>query len=143
MKKQEKPYLKLHIQHELAYEVISVSIIIILFGSAFLFATNLLSFNWYTVLFAFLFMGSLYLKKSCHLVIADDLLSVTYYKVSTPLSVGMTQLTEMTFHEKKRQVKLHTTSGAVTLIYLNMKNKQKLLNFIVQYYPTIDCIFIK
>ena len=143
MKKQEKPYLKLHIQQELAYEVISVSIIIILFGSAFLFATNLLSFNWYTVLFAFLFMGSLYLKKSCHLIIADDQLIVTYYKVSTPLSIDLTQLTELTFHEKQRQVKLQTTSGTVTLIYLNMKNKQKLLNFIVQYYPTIDCIFIK
>ena len=143
MKKQEKPYLKLHIQQELAYEVISISIIIILFGISFLFATNLLSFNWYTVLFALLFVVSLYLKRSCHLVIADDQLTVTHYKIATPLSIDMDELSEITFHEKKRQVMLQTTNGTVTLIYLNMKNKQKLLNVVVQHYPTIDCIFIK
>lgn len=142
MKKQEKPYFKLPIQQELAYEVISISIIVILFGVAFLFATNLLSFNWYTVLFVLLSLFVIYLKRSCHLVIADNQLTIRYYKFSKPFQIAMDSIAEMTFHEKKRQVKIKNISGAVTFIYLNMKNKEKLLNYIVQHYPEIDCIFI-
>ncbi len=142
MKKQEKPILKLHIQHELAYEIISISIIVILFGLAFLFATNLLAFNWFTVIFAILFILAIILKKSCQLIIHDNQLKIRYYKLSKTYEVDMSLITQMTFYQKKRQVSIVNLSGAEVFVYLGMKNKQKLLNYIVQYYPEIDCIVI-
>lgn len=142
MKKQEKPILKLHIQHELAYEIISISIIVILFGLAFLFATNLLAFNWFTVIFAILFILAIILKKSCQLIIHDNQLKIRYYKLSKTYEVDMSLITQMTFYQKKRQVSIVNLSGAEVFIYLGIKNKQKLLNYIVKYYPEIDCIVI-
>lgn len=142
MKKQEKPILKLHIQHELAYEIISISIIVILFGLAFLFATNLLAFNWFTVIFAILFILAIILKKSCQLIIHDNQLKIRYYKLSKTYEVDMSLITQMTFYQKKRQVSIVNLSGAEVFVYLGMKNKQKLLNYIVKYYPEIDCIVI-
>lgn len=142
MKKQEKPILKLHIQHELAYEIISISIIVILFGLAFLFATNLLAFNWFTVIFAILFIFAIILKKSCQLIIHDNQLKIRYYKLSKTYEVDMSLITQMTFYQKKRQVSIVNLSGAEVFVYLGMKNKKKLLNYIVQYYPEIDCIVI-
>lgn len=142
MKKQEKPILKLHIQHELAYEIISISIIVILFGLAFLFATNLLAFNWFTVIFAILFILAIILKKSCQLIIHDNQLKIRYYKLSKTYEVDMSLITQMTFYQKKRQISIVNLSGAEVFIYLGMKNKQKLLNYIVKYYPEIDCIVI-
>ena len=142
MKKQEKPILKLHIQHELAYEIISISIIVILFGLAFLFATNLLAFNWFTVIFAILFILAIILKKSCQLIIHDNQLKIRYYKLSNTYEVDMSLITQMTFYQKKRQISIVNLSGAEVFIYLGMKNKQKLLNYIVKYYPEIDCIVI-
>ena len=142
MKKQEKPILKLHIQHELAYEIISISIIVILFGLAFLFATNLLAFNWFTVIFAILFILAIILKKSCQLIIHDNQLKIRYYKLSKTYEVDMSLITQMTFYQMKRQVSIVNLSGAEVFVYLGMKNKQKLLNYIVKYYPEIDCIVI-
>lgn len=142
MKKQEKPILKLHIQHELAYEIISISIIVILFGLAFLFATNLLAFNWFTVIFAILFILAVILKKSCQLIIHGNQLKISYYKLSKTYEVDMSLITQMTFYQKKRQVSIVNLSGAEVFVYLGMKNKQNLLNYIVQYYPEIDCIVI-
>lgn len=142
MENQEKPHLKLHLQQELAYEIISISIIVILFGLSFLFATNLLSFNWYSIFFAVLFASGIYVKCSSHLVIENNQLTIRYYKFIKPFNLNMTQIDEMIFHHKKRQVQIKNLSGTVTLIYLNRKNKEKLLNYIVQYYPKIDCLFI-
>lgn len=142
MKNQEKPHLKLPIQQELAYEVISISIIVIFFGLAFLFATNLLSFNWYSIFFALLFVFGVYVKYSSYLVIKNNQITIRYYKYLKLIYLEISQIDEMTFHQKKRQVQIKDYNGTITLIYLNRKNKEKLLNYIVQYYPKIDCLFI-
>ena len=116
MQKQEKPILKLHIQHELAYEIISISIIVILFGLAFLFATNLLAFNWFTVIFAILFILAIILKKSCQLIIHDNQLKIRYYKLSKTYEVDMSLITQMTFYQKKRQISIVNLSGAEVFV---------------------------
>ena len=70
--------LKLNIRFELAYEVISYSILVILIGLAYVFASNLLAFNWYTVIFGVLAIF-IYFKKKKLLLIEKDVLSITIF----------------------------------------------------------------
>lgn len=134
--------MKLHLQQELAYEVISASVLVILFGLAYLFATNLLSVNFFSIIFALLFLLGIYLKLSCHIIISEDQLTICYYKYLESMNVDMKQIDELIFHQKERQIEIKDNNGHATPIFMNMKNKEKLLNYLVQYYPEIDCIFI-
>lgn len=140
--KNKKTPLKLPIRYELAYEIIFISIIIIISGLAYLFASNLLRFNWYTVLFSIITVVFLYLKYSSSLKIENDVLSIVYFKFFKVKEIDMTTIKEFIFYEKNRAIEIKSNNQLIYTIHVSEKTKKKLLNWMVNYYPDISCIYI-
>lgn len=134
---------KLKLKFELAYEVISYSTLTILIGIAFVFGSNLLTFNWYSFIFAIIAIFFLYLKRNSYLVIENHKLSIFYMQCLQKAQVDMKDIEEFNFFEQDKQVKIKTNSKQVITIHLTDRNKQRLLDWLVQYYPTIPCLYLK
>lgn len=142
MKSNIKPLIKVRVQYELAYEIIFNSLIIIFVGAAYLFASNLLNFNWYTILFGVTAILLIYFKFESYLQIENDKLTITYCKYIKSLQLDLKTISEIVFYSNKRQVEIKSNGNVVKIIYLNRKMKEKLLNYIVNHYPNIPCIYI-
>lgn len=142
MKSNIKPLIKVRVQYELAYEIIFNSLIIIFVGAAYLFASNLLNFNWYTILFGLTAILLIYFKFESYLQIENDKLTITYCKYIKSLQLDLKTINEIVFYSNKRQVEIKSNGNVVKIIYLNRKMKEKLLNYIVNHYPNIPCIYI-
>jgi hypothetical protein len=138
---EQKKLLKLRIKYELAYEIIFISSFIILFGLAYLFASNLLAFNWFTVFFGLLAAVFLYLKYQSYLLIENDVLSIVYFKFITKETIDMKTVSEFVFYEKSRIVEVKSSDKIIANLHLTNKNKQKLMTFLVKQYPNIPTIF--
>ncbi len=138
----KKKSLQLKVRYELAYEIIFNSLAIILFGISFLFATNLLRFNWYTVFFAFLTAVFLYLKNTSYLIIEDDQLKLIYFKFYQAAEIKMDYIQEFIFYENKPVVGVKTSTQGVTRIYLRERNKKRLLDWLIQQCPEISALYI-
>lgn len=134
---------KLHIQYELAYEIISYSILIIFIGIAFVFGSNLLTFNWYSLGFAILALCIIYYKRNSYLVIENNKIYVYYMKYIDKIHLDVKDIKEFNFYEQGRRVNIKTKTDKVISIHLSDKNKQKLLDHLVTNYPNIPCLFLK
>lgn len=144
MKKNNKnKSIKLPIKFELAYEIIFISSFIILIGTAYLFASNLLAFNWFTVLFGILAIGFLYLKYQSHLLIKNDVLTIIYFKWIPKETIDMKTISEVVFYENSRIVEIKSSDQVLAQMYLTNKNKQKLMDFIVKQYSNLPCFYKK
>jgi len=133
--------LKLNVRFELAYEVISYSILVILIGLAYVFASNLLAFNWYTVFFGALAIYLFFLKTKSYLLIEKDILSLYYFNFFKKKKIEMKAIDEFIFYESSRKVEIRSNKQTILIIYLKDKNKKKLLDWLVQHYPNIPCLF--
>jgi len=138
----DKKPLKLHIRFEFAYEIIYISIFIILVGLGFLFASNLLIFNWFTVFFGVLAIIFIYLKHQSYLTIENDVLTTVYLHFYTKEKIQMITVSEFVFYEDSRLVEVKSSDRVIGKIYLSEKNKRKFLNYIVNHYPEIPCLFM-
>lgn len=136
-----KPELKLHVKYELSYEIIFVSSFIILFGIAYVFASNLLTFNWFTVIFGLLAIAFIYLKHQSYLQIDNDILAIVYFKFFTKEKVQLITVSEFVFYENSRLVEVKSSDQVLARVYLTKKNKEKLLNYMVNHYSDIPCIY--
>ncbi|SHE80679.1 hypothetical protein SAMN02745249_01194 [Atopostipes suicloacalis DSM 15692] len=141
MNNKNKESLKLNVRFELAYEVISYSILVILIGLAYIFASNLLAFNWYTVIFGVLAIYIYILKNKSYLLIEQDVLSLYYYNFFKKKTIDMKTIDEFTFYESSRKVEIRSNNRTILILYLKDKNKKKLLDWLVQHYPSIPCLF--
>lgn len=142
MKNNNIPTIKLRIQYELAYEIIHYSLIFIAFGLAYIFASNLLSFNWFTVLFIILATLLIYFKKENYILIKNNMLQIIYWKFLTSKEIQMKDIKEFTFYEKSRLVEIELSNNEVLTCYLKKKQREKLLNYLILYFPRIPCILI-
>ncbi|HIZ71858.1 MAG TPA: EbsA family protein [Candidatus Atopostipes pullistercoris] len=133
--------LKLNIRFELAYEVISYSILVILIGLAYVFASNLLAFNWYTVIFGVLAIFLYILKRKSYLLIEKDVLSIYYFYFFKKKKIEMKTIDEFVFYKSSRKVEIRSNNQTILIIYLKDKKKRKLLDWLVQHYPNIPCLF--
>lgn len=143
MNSQNKDSLKLRIHFEFAYEIITISLIVIFVGLSFLFASNLLALNWFSVIFGLLAIGLLYLKLTSSLEIKNDLLTLIYLKGFRKQEIEIITIDEFVFYEDVRLVEVKSNHQVIADIYLTEKNKQKMLNYIVNEYPKIPCIILK
>ena len=134
---------KLHIEFELAYEIISYSILMIFIGIAFVFGSNLLTFNWYSLIFAIFALFMIYLKRKSYIVIEDNKLCVYYMKYIDIIHLDMNDIKEFIFYEQGRRVNIKIKTDKLIPIHLSDKNKQKLLDLLVSNYPNIPCLFLK
>lgn len=141
MKNKKIEPFRLNVCFELAYEVISYSVFIILAGLAYVFASNLLTFNWYSVIFGLLAIIIFILKKNSYLLIKDDVLYVYYLKFVKKAKIDMKAINEFVFYESNRKVEIRINKRNVLTLYLKDKNKKKLLDWLVQNYPNIPCLF--
>lgn len=140
MKNEQIPTLKLRIQFEFAIEVILTSLFIILLGIAFLFASNLLTFNWASILFGVGAIIFIYFKNLSYLEIKEDELTLCYFKYLNKKSTPMNQVNQFVFHENNLLIEVHTKNKNKTTFYLKQKNREKLLNYIINHYPEIPCL---
>lgn len=140
--KKMEPF-KLKIQFELAYEIIIYSILMIFIGIAFVFGSNLLTFNWYSLIFAIFALFIIYLKRNSYLVIEDNKLCISYMKFMDQIHIDLIDIEEFVFYEQGRKVNIKTKAGKLIPIHLSDKNKQKLLDQLVSHYPNIPCLFLK
>ena len=143
MKKNEKKSIKLSVRFDCINEIIYYSILIILFGSAYLFTSNLLRFNWYSVIFASLTLILIYLKRASYLIVENGQLRVVYCHSYLIVALSMDEVEHFIFYEEKRLVKIKTKSGDSFAVYLTEKNKEYLLNWLIKYYPKILPIYIE
>jgi len=127
---------------ELAYEIIFYSIIFILVGLAYVFASNLLVFNWYTVLFGALALALLVLKRVSYFKIENGVLSAHYFKFFTKEKIQMITISEFLFYEENSVVEVKSSDKVILRLHLSNKNKEKLLNWLMQFYPNIPCLII-
>ena len=139
--KKMEPF-KLKIQFELAYEIIIYSILMIFIGIAFVFGSNLLTFNWYSLIFAIFALFIIYLKRNSYLVIEDNKLCISYMKFMDQIHIDLIDIEEFVFYEQGRKVNIKTKAGKLIPILLSDKNKQKLLDQLVSHYPNIPCLFL-
>lgn len=143
MKNNKNEPLKLNIYFELAYEIIYYSILVILIGLAFIFASNLLAFNWYSVIFGVLALVLVVLKTKSFLLIEEGILSIYYLKFLQKTKVEMKTIDEFIFYERGRRVEVRSNKKTFLVLHLKDKNKKKLLDWLVQNYPDIPCLFFK
>lgn len=141
--KNKKESIKLPLRLELAYEIIYKSIVFILFGLTFLFASNLLRFNWFSVFFGLLTLVLIYLKRSSYLIIKEDHLELLYFRFFTVEEIKLQDVSECVFYENSSLVEIETNESNHFNIYLNERNKQKMLNWFVTYQPDISSLYIK
>lgn len=135
--------LKLRLQYEFAYKIILNSIIFILVGLCYLFASNILSFNWYSLLFGILAIFFIYLKKNSYLLIEDNTISVYYFKFYKRVEVSVDMIHEIIVNANDNKVEINNKKNKVIQIYLNDLEKEKLLNYIIHNYPNISCIVVE
>jgi len=134
--------LKMYMRFELAYEIIFYSVLFILIGIAYVFASNLLAFNWYTVFFGALALILLALKRLSYVTIENDVLSVYYFKFFNPTNIQMITISECLFYKESSVVEVKSSDKVILRLHLSSKNKEKLINWLVQYYPDIPCLYI-
>lgn len=139
---QGKPLFKIRLQYELAIKIIIYSFIIILIGISYLFASNLLTFNIYSVFFALTALFVIYLKRNSYLTIEENVLSVRYLKYYTQIEMSMDDICEIIVNKEKAQVEIKGKQDRSTYIYLDDLAKEKLLHYMVQNYPNISCIVL-
>lgn len=138
----KKSRIQLPIQFDLINEIIFKSIIIILFGIAYLFAFNLLRVNLYTIFFALLLLILIYLKKQSYLKIDKDYLEIHCFKYYQKVKLKIREVTEIVFYNQHSFIEIKTKNGAKVKVYLKNKNKEKLLNWIIKNCPDIRPIYI-
>lgn len=139
----KKESLKLPLRFELAYEIIYKSTCFILFGLTFLFASNLLRFNWYSVFFGLLTLILIYLRRSSHLIIEENQLQLVYFKFFKGKKTKLHDVSECFFYESSSLIEVETKGRKRLKIYLKEKNKEKLLNWFVTHYPEISSLYLK
>lgn len=140
MNRKNKETFTLRIQFELAYEIILTSFLVIFVGLAFLFASNLLSVNWFSVIFGGTAILLFYLKLSSYLKIENDVLSVIYFKKFKYKEFQIITIDEFLFYERSRLVEVMSNGQVIGQIYITDKNKQILLDYLVKQYPKTPCI---
>lgn len=143
MKNKNIPQIKIGIQWELAYEIIQYSIITITLGLSFLFASNLLRFNWFTVLFLILAIILIYCKKENHLTINDHTLKINYWHFFLYKELKMDEIEEFIFYSDKRLLEVKHKDNEVVSCYLRKRQKEKLLSYLIRYFPEIPCLYIQ
>lgn len=140
MNSKNKKTFTLRIQFELAYEIILISFLVIFVGLAFLFASNLLSVNWFSVIFGVAALLLVYLKLSSYLKIENDVLAIIYFKGFKHKEIQMITIDEFIFYERSRLVEVMSNGQVIGQIYITDKNKQILLDYLVNQYPKTPCI---
>lgn len=138
-----KKDFKIKIGFELAYELIFYSIIIILIGLAFLFASNTLAFNWYTLFFALFTLLLLYLKKNSYLLIKMETMDIIIFNSIIKKSILLEEITEIVFYKTNRKIIITTRDKKQRIIYLNKRNKKMFLNKMMEDYSSISCFLTK
>lgn len=141
MEKNKKTF-KLPLQFEFAYEIIYISTVIILIGLAYVFASNLLRINVFTILFAILAAILIYFKWSSYILIEKDTLQLVYFKYNKSEIYHMEEINECVFYERKRLVRIKFDNNRFLRFYISEKNKQRFMNWIVNNYPDISCLYI-
>lgn len=133
----------LPLRFELAYEIIYKSICFILFGLTFLFASNMLRFNWYSVFFGLLTIILIYLRRSSYLIIEEDQLRLIYFKFFEGKKIQLQEVSECFFYDNSELIEIETMGRVRTKIYLKERNKEKLLNWLLRHYPEVSSIYLK
>lgn len=141
--KNKKEFIKLPLQFELAYEIIYRSTCFILFGLTFLFASNLLRFNWFSVFFGLLTLILIYLRRSSYLFIEEDQLKLVYFKFFKCEEIQLQDVNECFFYENSPLIEIETKERKRLKIYLKQRNKEKLLSWLVTHYPEVSSLYIK
>ncbi len=131
--------LKLHMKIELAYEVILYSLIFICIGIAYVFASNLLTFNWFTVAFALIAIALIVLKHKSYFKIKEDTLSTYYFHFFRKDTIEMRTVDAFLFYASGTRVELMSNDQAILVLYLKEKNKTILMNWLMHHYPEIPC----
>lgn len=135
--------IKLPVRFDLVNEVIYKSILIILFGLAYLFAFNLLRFNWYSLFLGLIVVGLIYFKSLSYLKIEKNYLEIYYFNYYQKTKIKMNQIDECVFYDQNSLVELKTKENRKITIYLKERNKEKLLNWMIKNYPNISPIYIE
>src|SRR5690625_410778 len=107
--------LKLKIGLELAYEIIFYSVLIIFIGLAYIFASNLLTFNWYTVIFGIIAIFLIFLKQNNQVIIENDVLTVYYLKFIQFKRIELKTIDEFIFYEQGRKVEFRSDRKSTRL----------------------------
>lgn len=141
--KNKKKSIQLSIRFDWINEIIYYSLLIILFGSAYLFTFNLLRFNWYSLIFALLTAILVYFKWASYLKIDKGQLKVICLHSYLALDLPMKDIDHFIFYKGKRLVEIKTKSHETFEIYLTDKNKESLLAWLIKYYPQISPIYIE
>lgn len=141
--KNKKESITLPLRFELAYEIIYKSTCFIFLGLTFLFASNLLRFNWFSVFFGLLTLILIYLRRSSYLIIEDDQLKLIYFKFFKSAKIELEDVKKCFFYEDRPLIEIKTKEHEHLKIYLKEKNKEKLLNWLVTHYPEISSLYIK
>lgn len=139
----KKEMIKLPVRFDLVNEVIYKSILIILFGLAYLFAFNLLRFNWYSLFLGLIVVGLIYFKSLSYLKIEKNYLEIYYFNYYQKTKIKMNQIDECVFYDQNSLVELKTKENRKITIYLKERNKEKLLNWMIKNYPNISPIYIE
>lgn len=132
--------IKLNIRFELAIEIILFCIIFILFGIAFLFASNLLSFNWVSAISILLALYLIYLKASSTIELKESTMTIKYLKYFNKKTIEVETIDKIIFYEGNHLVEIETKMQETIPFYLTHRNKEKLLRFVVQNCPETPCL---
>lgn len=76
-------------------------------------------------------------------MIEEGILSIYYLKFLQKTKVEMKTIDEFIFYERGRRVEVRSNKKTFLVLHLKDKNKKKLLDWLVQNYPDIPCLFFK
>src|SRR5699024_1779730 len=81
------------------------------------------------------------LKRKSYLLIEKDVLSIYYFYFFKKKKIEMKTIDEFVFYKSSRKVEIRSNNQTILIIYLKDKKKRKLLDWLVQHYPNIPCLF--
>lgn len=134
--------IKLNIRFELAIEIILFCIIFILFGIAFLFASNLLSFNWISAVSILLGFILTFLKANSSIEWKENTVIIQYFKFFFKKTINVENIEKINFYKSSSLIRIKINNLETVKFYMNDKNREKLLEFIIHTYPEIPCLFL-
>lgn len=120
---------KLRLSLEPAFQIMFISAISICFSLAFIFATTIQQFNWYTLSLVSVGLILTYFKHTTYVKLSDKTILCHYFAGLKIRRIDIFKISEITLYESSRKVYVKMNDEEDQVIYLTQSNQKELVDW--------------
>lgn len=121
---------KLRLSLEPAFQIMFISAISICFSLAFIFATTIQQFNWYTLSLVSVGLILTYFKHTTYVKLFDKTILCHYFGGLKKRHLDISKINELTLYETNRKVHFKMNDEEDQVIYLTQSNQKGLVDWL-------------